>query len=127
MPSAIYELFRQAILGRKQIICSYQGCDREICPHILGHKDGEEKALAYQFAGQSNSRLPPGGEWRCLLLSEVRGAQLRDGRWHSEAYHRKSQSCVEVVDVDVNIPETLVGVDRGSSDRGAEEPRERGE
>ena len=71
MPSRVYDLFHQAMAGRKQIVCTYGGYGRELCPIILGHSGGEEKALTYQFGGQSKSGLPPGGEWRCLWLSKV--------------------------------------------------------
>lgn len=107
MPSATYELFRQAMLERKQIICVYLGKRRELCPIVLGHTEGEEKCLTYQFAGESTSTLPPGGEWRCLELKKVSKVQLRDGRWHEGKQHRKAQACVEDIDVDVNIAATL--------------------
>src|SRR5256885_2449981 len=71
-PSEIYRLFEQAMTERKQIVCMYDGHRRELCPIILGHSQGEERALTYQFAGGSTSRkLPPGGDWRCLTLSNV--------------------------------------------------------
>ena len=101
MPSPIYALFRDAIIGRKQITCYYQGLYRELCPHVLGHKHGQETALTYQFAGQSASGLPPDGEWRCLFLAQVHGAQLRDGAWHSRP-HTEPQTCVDIVDVEVD-------------------------
>lgn len=100
--SRVYEAFVQAIADRKQILCTYEGEPRELCPHILGHTKGEEVALTYQFGGQSKSGLPPGGEWRCLFLSKVRNVRLRDGPWHAGSRHRRPQPCVEVVDVDVN-------------------------
>src|SRR4051812_45555991 len=62
MPSANYELFREALLSGKQVVCKYKGYRRELCPVVIGHSDGKEKVLAYQFAGDSSSRLPPGGE-----------------------------------------------------------------
>jgi hypothetical protein len=102
MPSAIYQLFRHAILHHQQITCDYDGCHREICPHVLGHTDGQEKALTYQFAGQSTSGLPPGGEWRCLSLKRVRNPTLRDGVWHTGRQHITTQTCVRIVDLDVN-------------------------
>jgi len=101
-PSAVYTLFAAAIRGRKQIVCSYDGHFREICPVILGHSHGKEKALTFQFGGGSNSGLPPGGEWRCLFLARVRLATLRDGPWHAGSDHRQPQGCVEEVDLDVN-------------------------
>jgi hypothetical protein len=101
--SDTYRHFAPAMRGRQQILCLYQGHPRELCPIILGHSgEGEEKALAYQFAGGSNSGLPPGGEWRCLFLAKVREAALRDGPWHSGSSHSQPQGCVEIVDLDVN-------------------------
>ena len=105
--SLTYRLFRQAILERKQITCIYNGKHRELCPIVLGYKDGQEKCLAYQFAGESRSTLPRGGEWRCLELAKVRCVQLWDGPWHEGRQHRKTQACVDIVDLDVNIPATL--------------------
>jgi hypothetical protein len=87
---------------RKQIVCLYRGRRREVCPIILGHSQGEEKALTYQFGGESNSGLPRRGEWRCLFLSHVSEAPLREGRWYSGDSHTQPSRCVEVVDLDVN-------------------------
>jgi hypothetical protein len=102
MPSPIYQLFAEAIASRKQIVCMYGGYRRELCPIILGHSRGQEKALTYQFAGASRSGLPPGGEWRCLWLSKATNVQLRGGPWHAGASHMRPQGCVEIVDLDVN-------------------------
>jgi len=102
VPSPIYDLFARAIADRKQILCRYDGYPRELCPVILGHSAGQEVALTYQFAGQSRSGLPPGGDWKCLRLSKVRDVQLRDGLWHAGSSHTGPQSCVKVVDFDVN-------------------------
>lgn len=98
-----YELFRQAILEEKQVTCVYKGHYRELCPVIIGHSDGREKVLAYQIGGQTSSILPPEGEWRCLYLSDVRDARLRDGPWREGLEHKSVQQCVEIVDLDVNI------------------------
>ncbi len=87
---------------RKQIRCLYDGRRRELCPIILGHSQGQEKALTYQFGGKSRSGLPPAGEWRCLWLSKVSDVQLRAGPWHAGASHTQPQGCVETVDLDVN-------------------------
>jgi hypothetical protein len=69
---------------------------------VLGHTDGQEKALTYQFAGKSSSGLPPNGEWRCFSLADVENARVREGAWHTGSSHMTTQVCVEVVDVDVN-------------------------
>jgi predicted nucleic acid-binding protein len=100
--SAAFRLFHQAILTQQQITCSYDGRDRAVCPYILGHSEGEEKALVFQFGGASRSRLPQGGQWRCLRLASVKNIKLRQGAWHGGSRHRSQQRCVDVVYIDVN-------------------------
>jgi hypothetical protein len=100
--SANYDLFEQAMHTRRQIVCMYAGHPRELCPVILGHSQGQEKALTYQIGGTSESGLPQTGEWRCLFLSKVRDAQLRDGPWLVGSGHTQPQGCVQIVDLDVN-------------------------
>jgi hypothetical protein len=102
VPSSAYKLFEQAITGRKQVLCTYDGYFRELCPVILGHTNGQEMALAYQFAGQSRSGVPARGQWKCLSLAKVSNIVLRDGPWHAGASHTKPQNCVQEVDLDVN-------------------------
>ena len=102
MTSRNYALFEEAMRDRKQIVCMYRGRRRELCAIILGHTKGEERALTFQFGGESNSTLPPKGEWRCLALSEVSEMQLRAGPWISGSRHSHPSSCVEDVDLDVN-------------------------
>jgi uncharacterized protein len=102
MHSRTFKLFHRAILERQQITCVQRNRYREICPHVLGHTDGREVALVYQFAGESTSRLPPGGQWRCFYLDDVSGAEARAGPWRSGDRHRMTQKCVAVVYVDVN-------------------------
>jgi hypothetical protein len=102
MQSPTYELFREAMAGRRQIVCTYGGYRRELCPIILGHSAGEEKALTFQFGGGSRSGLQTEGEWRCLWLSKVSDVRLRDGPWHAGSSHSQTQGCVDIVDFDVN-------------------------
>jgi hypothetical protein len=102
MPSLVYTLFAQAMADRKQILCGYNGYRRELCAVILGHSRGQEKALTFQFGGESKSGLPPGGEWRCLWLANVSNVELRDGPWFAGSSHIQPQGCVETVDLDVN-------------------------
>jgi hypothetical protein len=101
MPSPTYTLFRNAILAEQQVVCTYEGRHRELCPHILGtNKRGEEVVLAWQFAGESSGKLP---QWRCLRLAGVRNARPRNGPWHEGGSHRTSQTCVSSIDLDINI------------------------
>jgi hypothetical protein len=102
MPSQNYSLFEQAMIGRKQVLCTYDGHPRELCPAVLGHTNGEEVALTYQFGGRGKRGLPPEGQWKCLRLAKVHGARLRDGPWHAGNSHTQRQPCVKIVDLDVN-------------------------
>jgi hypothetical protein len=88
MPSTTYALFRNAILGEQQVVCVYDGRERELCPHIIGtNRRGEEVVLAWQFAGESSGPLP---QWRCLKLAGVSNARAREGplarRWLASQY-----------------------------------------
>ena len=41
--STAFRLFHRAILRRQQVTCHNKGHYREVCPCILGHKDGRGK------------------------------------------------------------------------------------
>lgn len=101
-PSDVYQLFVQAMIERKHIVCMYDESKRELCPIILGHSKGEEKALTFQFGGDSKIGLPAGGDWRCLFLANVTDAWPEDGRWRTGDRHTQPQGCVEIVDLDIN-------------------------
>ena len=100
--SPAYRLFARAMSDRKQVVCEYDGYRRELCPIILGHSKKEEKALTFQFGGESKTGLPPEGEWKCLFLEKVTEVRLREGPWRAGARHSQAQRCVEEVDLDVN-------------------------
>jgi hypothetical protein len=103
VPSPAYDLFARAITGWMQVLCTYDGYRRELCPHILGHtRQGEEVALTYQFGGQSGKGLPSGGQWRCLHLAKAIDVRLREGPWRGGSSHSQPQGCVDIVDLDVN-------------------------
>ena len=102
----IYELIRRAILDRDILAVSYRGSIREVCPHVLGKKNGRPYALLYQFAGESASGLKPDGSpdnWRCLRLDELSYVALREsGReWHTASNYSAMQNCVDEIDVKV--------------------------
>ena len=101
--SVTYRLFHEAMAERKQVICTYGGYRREICPVVLGHSDGEEKSLVYQFGGESSRGGRAAGDWKCLSLAKVRDARLREGPWNGGVGpHGTAQTCVREVDYDIN-------------------------
>jgi predicted DNA-binding transcriptional regulator YafY len=100
--SETFRLLHRAILERKQVLFTYRGAPREICPYILGHKGGAEQVLTFQFAGRNEKGLTVRGQWKCFKVAEIRDAALRDGLWHGDAEHRTTQRCVDDVYIDVN-------------------------
>jgi hypothetical protein len=102
MSSRNYSLFERAMRQRTPLSCIYNGYPRALCPIILGHSQGDEKALTYQFGGQSSCGRPIRGEWRCVSLSKVSNAKLCKGPWRVGSSHTRPQRCIETVDLDVN-------------------------
>ncbi len=102
MASETFELFRQAILEKKRILCSYNGLPREVCSHAMVWTDGQETALVFQFGGESSSGLPPSGKWRCLTLARVVDIRLAEGPWVTED-HAGQQRCSENVAAEVRL------------------------
>lgn len=102
LPSRTYELMAQAMSERKQVLCIYDDYRREVCPIVLGHTKGVEKALVYQFAGESSQILSREGSWKCFEVAKMRDIKLRQGPWHTGDLHQKAQTCVQDVDLDVN-------------------------
>ncbi|MGD9696442.1 MAG: hypothetical protein AB7V42_12385 [Thermoleophilia bacterium] len=99
--SDTYSIIQEAIKSRRQIIATYKGHRREMCPHVLGTKNGKMRALFFQFGGSSQSGLPAGGEWRCIAVADLSNVITRDGDWHTGSNRTGSQTCVDEVHVEV--------------------------
>ena len=107
-PSATYKKLWRAVRERKQITCTFEGKYREACPIILGYaSDGRERVLVFQFGGETSTRSKLPG-WRSFYVAAVKDLKLREGRWVEGATHRQAQSHIQFVDVDINVPETLI-------------------
>jgi hypothetical protein len=99
--SRIYALIRRAILDKHQIVGTYNGHHRELCPHALGQTNGEEACLFFQVGGGS-SRGENARGWRCMKLNELSDADVRPGPWHlDETPHSRPHQCVKQVELDV--------------------------
>jgi hypothetical protein len=100
----IYNLVRQAIENKQQVIATYDGHYREMCPHVIGTKRGRAQALFYQFGGTSRSGLGlPGSpdNWRCIPISKMTNVSGKDGEWHTATKHTRRQTCVINIDKEV--------------------------
>ena len=102
MGSPIYDLFVESMIEEKQVACVFQGRSRVLSIIILGHTDGEERALTWQTGGESSKPLPPGGAWRNVTLSEVTAARLIDSRLRRGTRKSGKQLWVTDVDLDMN-------------------------
>ena len=103
MSSPTHALFLEAMRKRRQIHCTYQGYRRELCPILLGRTGLEEKALVFQFGGKTSSgAIAAPGAWKCLRLADVRNAVLVEGKWHAGDEHSAAQTCMKMVEYDVN-------------------------
>lgn len=97
MPSSLFCIIESAMKAKNQIVCMYNGFVREICPHTLGWKNGREKVLGFQFAGESSKGLPPDGMWRCMFIDEIQNLSVREGAWYTSGPHTQRQTCVDEV------------------------------
>ena len=105
MSSAIYNIVRAAILSKEQVIATYKGHVREMCPHVIGLKDGKEQALFYQFGGTSSSGQIAAGSpqnWRCIPIDGLADVSVRSGDWETAANRSRPQTCVDEIDVEVD-------------------------
>jgi hypothetical protein len=102
----VYDLIREATLRRRQVLATYNGRRRELCPHL------------FQFAGETSSMLPPGGAWRCIPVDELvmfsfamgrgtraRVTSARSGAWTSSTSRRRP------IDANPQASGTLRGFD----------------
>ena len=96
-----FEILTQAILEKKQVVGSYDGYPREMCPHVIGLKKGVRNVLSFQFAGGSSSGLPPGGDWKCMHVDGLSNLSLKDGPWHTRDDHSRPQRCVDQIEAEV--------------------------
>jgi hypothetical protein len=96
----VYSIVRQAILDKDQIVATYRSHGREMCPHVIGTKNGRRQALFFQFAGSSSAGLPAGGEWRCIPIDGLSDVASQPGEWHTLS-HSQPQTCVDLIDVEV--------------------------
>lgn len=107
MSSAAYQLVRNAILNRQNISATYKGYHRITTPHTLGHKDGKEKCLLYQFGGDSSKGtvFPENSpnNWRDVFVEELTNVQIVGGAIHTCTKHTQRQNSADQVDVELVV------------------------
>jgi len=101
-----YDLIREAISQRKQVLATYDHKPRKLCPHALGrNKDGAKMVLSWQFGGES-STSPFRPDWKCMRVNLLSDVRLADGDWHTgpASSHSRKQRCITRADVEIPHP-----------------------
>lgn len=104
--SSNYDLISKAIKEKLQITAIYQGHYREMCPHALGKKRDKYQALFYQFGGSgSKGPVTPDSplNWRCIPIEGLTDIKLHSGEWHTAQNHSQAQTCIDQIDIEVQI------------------------
>jgi hypothetical protein len=84
-------MVREAVERRQPISAVYHNRQRLFCPHRLGrNKDGQLRALCYQYGGESESGLKSMGSadnWRSEARDKLRSVELLNEMWRSAPQH----------------------------------------
>lgn len=98
--SAAFTALKQAILQRAPVRLTYAGERLVVCPYILGHAVGEERAFVLAVDGIAERDASGRGNWICLRLKGVQDVHLLDQPWTEAAYPGRVQRCVDQVHLD---------------------------
>jgi uncharacterized protein len=98
--SATFRALREAILQRRPVRLSYGASQQTVCPYILGHAAGEERAFAFLIDEKPGRKVSETGNWMCLRLAKVKDVEMVDGPWIDRIYPGVVQRCVDKVHLD---------------------------
>lgn len=82
--SQVFMALRQAILERRPVHVSHGGKRQTVCPYILGHAAGEERAFALVVEASSSTKRPVQANWICLRWSKIEDLRSADEPWTRE-------------------------------------------
>ncbi len=95
-----------AAIQEKQCLTGlYDNVVRHFAPHALGTTaDGTPAVFVFQYAGETTTGMPSGGEWRCFRLDRLSHLRLNEHRWRSRSnYNLKRQTCLAMIRVGLPI------------------------
>jgi len=100
-----YSKLKEAIKNKQSISCTYKNKTRHMSPHTLGTKNGKEKVLLIQYAGESSQGLGPNPEdnWRCLFVSQLSDVLINSDNFITATNHSQGQTCIDEVDVEIDF------------------------
>lgn len=101
--SQVFMAFRQALLERRPVQVSRDGKCQTVCPYILGHAAGEERAFVLLMDASSRRKRPVQAKWICLRLSKIDDVRFADEPWIEQDYPGPVQRCVDQVHLDARV------------------------
>ncbi|QQN65592.1 PIN domain-containing protein [Bradyrhizobium diazoefficiens] len=99
--SAAFAALREANLHRRPVRLTYGGKELVVCPYILGHAVGEERAFVLVVDGTGERKESERGHWMCLRLTKIQNIETLDCSWVDRPYPGPIQRCVDQVHLDV--------------------------
>jgi uncharacterized protein len=95
--SEAFMALRRALLERRSVHVSRDGKCQTVCPYILGHTTGEERAFVLLVDASARTKRPPQARWICLRLSKIEDVRFADEPWIEQEYPGPVQRCVDQV------------------------------
>ncbi|QQO13741.1 PIN domain-containing protein [Bradyrhizobium diazoefficiens] len=99
--SAAFTALKQAMLQRAPVQLTYAGEGLVVCPYILGHAVGEERAFVLAVDRTGERKESERGHWMCLRLAKIQNIETLDCSWVDRPYPGPIQRCVDQVHLDV--------------------------
>jgi hypothetical protein len=99
------DVLSAAIRDKQCLTGLYDGSVRHFAPHALGSSSaGTPAAFVFQYAGETTTGLPIGGDWRCFDLDRLSHLRRNEHRWRSRSnYSLKRQTCLATIKVGLAI------------------------
>ncbi|MGY4368864.1 putative nucleic acid-binding protein [Bradyrhizobium sp. LB1.3] len=101
--SDVFTALRAALLERRPVHVTNAGQRQTVCPYILGHAAGEERAFALLVEAGSSIRRPLQASWICLRLSKIDQVRFADAPWVERDYPGPVQRCVDQAHLDASL------------------------
>jgi uncharacterized protein len=84
--SEVLMALRQAVLERRPVHVSRGRECQTVCPYILGHATGEERAFVLLVDASSRTKRPVQAKWICLRLPKIDDVRFADEPWIEQDY-----------------------------------------
>jgi predicted nucleic acid-binding protein len=101
--SEVFKALRQALLERRPVHVSLDGKCQTVCPYILRHATGEERAFVLLLDASSRTKRPADAKWICLRLSKIEEVRFAHEPWIEQEYPGPVQRCVDQVHLDASL------------------------